>query len=214
MLDAFRLKVFALAIALVCLMPSSVPATETILVLGQQAPAAGVGVSATCTNASPAVCTVTGSNLAVNDQWVFTGGTQPTGFSLNTVYYVIAGGLTANNFELSATQGGSAINSSSTGSAIVGTFFKRLYTPSGSNAAVVSTIVVSNNSAVADSFRIAVVPAAGAVAAKSYIAYGTPVPGNDSILVTLGITLANTDQIFVTTTNGTSAFNAFGAETN
>ena len=39
-----------------------------------------------------------------------------TGLTVGTVYYVISAGLTANDFEVSATAGGSAINTSSAGS--------------------------------------------------------------------------------------------------
>jgi hypothetical protein len=48
--------------------------------------------------------------------WI-SAGTLPTGFSANTNYYVIA--TAANTFQLSATQGGSAVNASSAGAGIV-----------------------------------------------------------------------------------------------
>lgn len=64
-------------------------------------------------------CTCHG--LALNDKVVFTGGTfVPCGLALNTVYYVISAGLTADAFQVSATQGGSSISVS--GSA-TGTFY-------------------------------------------------------------------------------------------
>ena len=74
--------------------------------------------NATATNASPSVFTQTGHGYSVNDCVQLTG-TPPTGFSTSTPYYVISTGLTANAFELSATPGGAAKNSSSTGSSIV-----------------------------------------------------------------------------------------------
>ncbi len=67
----------------------------------------------TITIASPAVCTLTNHGLVAGDRLYFTTtGSLPTGLSANTIYYVIAAGLTANNFEISATDGGSAINTS------------------------------------------------------------------------------------------------------
>ncbi len=75
-------------------------------------------VTGTCTisNASPAVITIT-NTAAAGDQVVFsTTGTLPTGLSPATVYYVIAAGLSSSVFEVSATLGGSAINTSGAGS--------------------------------------------------------------------------------------------------
>jgi len=46
-------------------------------------------------------------------------GSVPTGLTEGTIYYVIATGLTADAFQVSATSGGSAITPSSTGSGFV-----------------------------------------------------------------------------------------------
>jgi microcystin-dependent protein len=67
----------------------------------------------TVTIASPGVFTHTSHGLLAGDTvYLETTGTLPTGLSADTPYYVISSGLTANNFELSATRGGSAINTS------------------------------------------------------------------------------------------------------
>lgn len=59
--------------------------------------------------------------LTAGDKIVFTGGTEiPCGLTLNTVYHVIATGLTATEFKVSATSGGSSITV--TGAA-TGTFY-------------------------------------------------------------------------------------------
>lgn len=59
--------------------------------------------------------------LTAGDKVVFTGGTDvPCGLTLNTVYYVIATGLTTGAFQVSASSGGSSI--SVTGTA-TGTFY-------------------------------------------------------------------------------------------
>ena len=69
------------------------------------------------TNASPAVVNATGHGLSVGDPVVFlTTGTLPTGLAVGTVYYVISAGFGANAFEVSATPGGAAIDTSSAGS--------------------------------------------------------------------------------------------------
>lgn len=71
----------------------------------------------TITNASPAVVTWTGHGLVAGQPVVFsTTGSLPTGLTAGTVYYVISAGLTANEFQVSATAGGAAIDTSSAGS--------------------------------------------------------------------------------------------------
>lgn len=67
----------------------------------------------TVTIASPAVFTSNSHGLTANDTVQFTTtGLLPTGISVSTTYYVIATGLTANTFEIAATLGGTAINTS------------------------------------------------------------------------------------------------------
>jgi hypothetical protein len=69
------------------------------------------------TNASPAVFSKTSHGFVAGDPIVLsTSGALPTGLTAGTTYYVISAGLTANAFEVSATLGGSAINTSGAGS--------------------------------------------------------------------------------------------------
>jgi len=70
----------------------------------------------TATAANPSVFTFTAHGLANGSKIQFTAGTLPTGFSLNTSYYVVV--AATDTFELSLTQGGSAI--AGTGSAGTG----------------------------------------------------------------------------------------------
>lgn len=87
-----------------------------------------------------------------------------------------------------------------------------LYTASTSAGTVVSTINVSNTSGTNDTIRIAIRPAGAALANQHYLVYGLTVPSNGVFTWTAGGTLANTDVITVYSTNGTSAFSAFGQE--
>lgn len=67
----------------------------------------------TVTIASPGVFTLNGHGLTEGDPVFFTTtGSLPTGLSPNTIYYVISAGLTANDFRVSTTRGGSAVNTS------------------------------------------------------------------------------------------------------
>lgn len=59
----------------------------------------------------------TGHGLAAGDAVVYNngGGTSATGLTSGTTYYVIASGLTANAFKVSATSGGTAVDITGTG---------------------------------------------------------------------------------------------------
>jgi hypothetical protein len=65
----------------------------------------------TVTIASPAVFTFTAHGLSAGDKVILaTTGALPTGLTAGTEYWVIAAGLTSNAFEVSTTEGGSAVN--------------------------------------------------------------------------------------------------------
>lgn len=69
--------------------------------------------TATVTIASPAVVSFTAHGLVANDTVeLTTDGSLPTGVIASTTYYVISAGLTANSFQISATLGGTAIDTS------------------------------------------------------------------------------------------------------
>lgn len=75
--------------------------------------------SVTVTSASPGVVSWTAHGLVAGDQVFFGGTTVPTGVTAGLPYFVIATGLTADVFQFSATAGGAAINTSSTGTAVI-----------------------------------------------------------------------------------------------
>lgn len=77
----------------------------------------GLLSTVTISNASPAVITWT-QTFAANQPVFFTnsGGGLPTGITALQLYYVISTGLSGSSFEISATVGGAAINTSSAGS--------------------------------------------------------------------------------------------------
>lgn len=73
----------------------------------------------TMTIASPGVITWTSHGLSANDPVRFTTtGALPTGFVANTTYFVVGASITTNTFQLSATAGGAAINTSGTQSGV------------------------------------------------------------------------------------------------
>lgn len=78
-------------------------------------------VSCSVSNANPAVVTATAHGLTTNDTFIFevdTGGTLNTGLTADQQYYVLSTDLTADTFKFSATEGGSAVATSSTGSGV------------------------------------------------------------------------------------------------
>lgn len=87
-----------------------------------------------------------------------------------------------------------------------------LYTVPVGTSTVVSTIAICNQVASADTFRIAIRPAGATLAAQHYIAYNNPITANDTITLTIGITLAATDVVTVYAGTGTLSFNLFGSE--
>lgn len=87
-----------------------------------------------------------------------------------------------------------------------------LYTVPGATSTIVSTINICNQAAANGTFRVAVRPGGATLANNHYLAYDTVVPSNDSIALTLGITLAATDVITVYASTTTMSFLAFGTE--
>ena len=87
-----------------------------------------------------------------------------------------------------------------------------LYTVPSSTSTVVSTINVCNRASTADTFRVAVRPAGASLASSHYLAYDTSIPANDSISLTIGVSLATTDVITVYAGTANLTFAAFGAE--
>lgn len=87
-----------------------------------------------------------------------------------------------------------------------------LYTVPSATSTVCSTLVVCNRSASGIAFRIAVRPAGATLSAEHYISYDSNVNANDSITLTIGITLAATDVITVRASSASVSFNLFGSE--
>jgi hypothetical protein len=88
-----------------------------------------------------------------------------------------------------------------------------LYTVPAGTSAVVSTISIANQAGTAGTYRIVVRPAADAsTTQKHYIVYGATVGASDSIMLTLGLTLAAGDLVRVFASSANMSFSAFGSE--
>ena len=80
------------------------------------------------------------------------------------------------------------------------------------NSVTISSVSICNRSAVATSFRVAIAKAGAADDPKQYIYYDLPIPGNETFIFTIGVTMAVTDVLRVYATLATLSFNVFGAE--
>jgi hypothetical protein len=87
-----------------------------------------------------------------------------------------------------------------------------LYTVPANTSTVISTLCVCNQSSSSSTFRVAVRPAGATIDPKHYIAYDTPIPSNDTIHLTIGASLGNTDVISVYANSSTMSFTLFGSE--
>jgi hypothetical protein len=86
------------------------------------------------------------------------------------------------------------------------------YTVPSATSTVVSSVVVGNIGPTSGTFRISVRPAGESQANKHYLVYDATVAANDSLTLTLGITLATTDVVTVYASNASFTFNLFGSE--
>lgn len=77
---------------------------------------------------------------------------------------------------------------------------------------VASTVTICNRVASVCYYRIAVRNGGASLTNMHYIAYDAAVQANDTIALTLGITLQATDVITVYASNANLSFNIFGCE--
>lgn len=87
-----------------------------------------------------------------------------------------------------------------------------LYLVGSGKEAVVSTIVVCNRESASNTFRIATKSDNSAVANTDYVAYDTTISANDTITLTLGITLETGAEISVGASDNNVTFQAYGTE--
>ena len=86
-----------------------------------------------------------------------------------------------------------------------------LYTAPAATQVVGSTLTICNRD-IATTYRVSVRPADAAQDVKHYLVYDAVIAANDTILLTLGITLAATDVVTVYAGTSALSFSLFGAE--
>lgn len=88
-----------------------------------------------------------------------------------------------------------------------------LYTVPSSTSTVISSIVVANRSGSTEAYSIAIRTNGDPIDNKHYIAYNIPLAANDSLALTIGVTLGQNDVVSVLDSSGGNlSFNLFGSE--
>ena len=87
-----------------------------------------------------------------------------------------------------------------------------LYTVPSATESVISSLLVANIGTASATYRVSVRPDGAAQEDKHYIAYDVPLDANDTLTMTLGITLDATDVLTVYASTADLSFNVFGAE--
>lgn len=91
--------------------------------------------------------------------------------------------------------------------------YTTLYTVPAATQAVISTISICNANTTSNAnYSIAVRPAGEAIAPKHFLTSNNVVGSLDTIMLTVGLTLGNTDVITVWTTSPNIAFGLYGSE--
>jgi hypothetical protein len=87
--------------------------------------------------------------------------------------------------------------------------YATLYNTGASTTAVLSTIAICNTASTAATYRIGIMGSAGTPAAANWLAYDATVAANDTVFITAGIALGNTQFIRVSSSANTVTFSAY-----
>lgn len=98
------------------------------------------------------------------------------------------------------------------GNGVIGTA-ANIYTCPAATSTVVSTITICNTSSTAATFTIGVSTASATFQAAGYLVYQAAIAGNDTVGLTFGATLDDTNKYMVASSSAsTVSFSVFGSE--
>lgn len=97
------------------------------------------------------------------------------------------------------------------GTASTGTYATLYSTPSATEA-VISSIVITNQASSSVTVRIGMDTTAGTPGASEWLVYDAVVAGNDTVALTLGVTMPASNFIRVSSSANTCNFSAFLSE--
>lgn len=87
-----------------------------------------------------------------------------------------------------------------------------IYTCPSATQTVVSSIVICNRAITDGTFRISIRPDGASLANQHYIAFDSECTANNTVALTLGITLDANDVVSVYASNTSFSFSLFGSE--
>lgn len=96
------------------------------------------------------------------------------------------------------------------GSAAIGTYSELGQVPAGKQW-LVSTVSICNQGASAITYRLGISTTTSPTQSQ-WLVYGATVPANDTVTLTLGITMGSDWRIMTSATTATVSFQAFGTE--
>lgn len=97
------------------------------------------------------------------------------------------------------------------GTASTGTY-ATLYNTGATTTSVISTIAITNTGSSTATYRIGIMGSAGTPSASNWLVYDSVVAGNDTIFLTAGVTLGNSQFIRVSSSANTVTFSAYVSE--
>jgi len=97
------------------------------------------------------------------------------------------------------------------GTSSTGTYATLYEAPAGTTA-VISTIAICNTASASLTYRIGFANSAGTPAAADWLVYDATVSGNDTVFLTIGVSIPAGTFIRVSSSANTSAFQAFVSE--
>lgn len=86
-----------------------------------------------------------------------------------------------------------------------------LYTAPVGSSSIASSVTVCNQGT-SGLYRIAVQPGSASINPKHYIVYDAALNANDSIFLSIGLTLSSSDVVSVQFNNSSASFNLYGTE--
>jgi len=87
-----------------------------------------------------------------------------------------------------------------------------IYTVPSATEAVVSSVSVCNRAGTAATFRLSVRPDGASLANQHYLVYDAGLAANDTIILTIGVTMDATDVLEAYASSGDLTFHAYGSE--
>lgn len=92
------------------------------------------------------------------------------------------------------------------------TTYATLYGTGAASTAVISTIAITNTASTSATYRIGIMGTEGTPGAANWLVFDSTVAGNDTIFLTAGISLGNTQFIRISSSVNTITFSAYVAE--